>query len=184
MYRGRKPDSDAMQDAKGRPGKRRRATLPASSTVASSTIQPSGKLKQPALHIWRALAPDLERLNFLRPTDAQAFSRYCQTVARYWQVSADLDTEGETYTTDSAHGSMKRINPLFIIQERLARRLTELEDRFGLTPAARQQIMLRLAQQQPSLPLTPGTAAQPSDQPAPPVPDAGPIGILGAAKLH
>jgi P27 family predicted phage terminase small subunit len=182
MYRGRKPDGDALQDAKGRPGKRRRATPPASSTVAATTIQPSSKLKQSALHVWRALAPELERLNFLRPTDANAFSRYCQTVARYWQVSEDLDREGETYTTDSAHGSMKRINPLFIIQERLSRRLTELEDRFGLTPAARQQIMLRLAQQQPSLPLAPGAAATPTDPPPPT--DAGPIGILGTTTRH
>lgn len=183
MYRGRKPDPDALQDAKGRPGKRRRAAPIASSTVAATTIQPSGKLKRSALHVWSTLAPELERLNFLRPTDANAFSRYCQTVARYWEVSADLDTEGETYTTDSAHGSMKRINPLFIIQERLSRRLTEMEDRFGLTPAARQQIMLRLAQQQPSLSLAPGVAAT-TEAPTTPAPEAGPIGILGTATTR
>jgi P27 family predicted phage terminase small subunit len=184
MIRGRKPDTDEVQDAKGRPGKRARATKPAmSSTASGSAVQPSGKLSRPALHIWRSLAPDLEQMNFLRPTDATAFSRYCQTVAKYWDVSQELDTEGEVYWTETVHGKMKRINPLFLIQERLSRRLTDLEDRFGLSPASRQQIMIRLAAQQPQLPLTPPPT--PGASPSPTAPDSGPIGFLSPpANLH
>jgi len=180
MFRGRKPDAPEMQEAKGRPGKRRRPAAPAASTVASSAVQPTSKLGRSALHVWTKLAPELERMNFLRGTDSNAFARYCQTVAKYWEVSAELDRDGEVYWTETVHGKMKRINPLFLIQERLSRRLIELEDRFGLSPAARQQIMMRLAQQQPQLPLRPQGEAEPTTPP----PDAGPIGILGSPKLH
>jgi P27 family predicted phage terminase small subunit len=186
MIRGRKPDTDDVQNAKGRPGKRRRATPPfVASTVGATAVQPSSKLSRPALHIWRTLAPDLEQMNFLRATDSAAFSRYCQTLAKYWEISHELDREGVVYLTESAHGSMKRVNPLFLVQERLSRRLTEFEDRFGLTPAARQQILIRLAAQQPSLPLstTPkpeASAAQPS------APESGPIGLLNSpgSQIH
>lgn len=180
MIRGRKPDTDEVQDAKGRPGKRRRSALPATtSTVSASSVQPSSKLSRPALAIWRTLAPDLEQMNFLRATDSPAFSRYCQTLAKYWEISTELDRDGVVYLTESAHGSMKRVNPLFLVQERLSRRLTEFEDRFGLTPAARQQIMIRLAASQPSLPLArPGDTQVPASQP--PAPETGPIGLLNA----
>ena len=182
MIRGRKPDTDEVQNAKGRPGKRRRPAPPAPSSVASTTVQPNSRLTQSALHIWRTLAPDLEQMNFLRATDSPAFSRYCQTLAKYWEISTELDSEGVVYLTESAHGSMKRVNPLFLVQERLSRRLTEFEDRFGLSPAARQQIMIRLAQQQPQLPLA--KSAQPdSAQPPAQVPSSGPIGLLNKPPL-
>lgn len=183
MIRGRKPDTDEVQDAKGRPGKRRRAAPPAAASAVSGTaVQPSSKLSRPALHIWRVLAPDLEQMNFLRATDSPAFSRYCQTLAKYWEISTELDREGVVYLTESAHGSMKRVNPLFLVQERLSRRLTEFEDRFGLSPASRQQIMVRLAQQQPQLPL--GATPPTSDQPPAAMPaDTGPIGLLNPPTL-
>lgn len=114
-------------------------------------------------------------MNFVRPTDAQAFTRYCASVAQYWEVSTKLETEGLTYETTSLHGSMTRLNPLFLVQERLVRRLVDLEDRFGLNPAARQSIMLRLAQGQAQLPLS-----MPEQHPQ--AESDTPIGMLSTAR--
>jgi P27 family predicted phage terminase small subunit len=153
---------------------------------AAGTVKPPGGMSAPSLVVWRQIAPELERMNFLRQTDCQAFARYCDALSRFWAVSQKLRKAGTTYWTDSAHGKMQRINPLFIVEERLAKRLTDLEDRFGLTPAARQQIMLRLAQGQGQLPFNPpaGSPGQP-DTPAPPgAPPESPIGLLAGAKLH
>ncbi len=162
-----------LKRAKGNPGKR---ALPLVADAPGGAIRPLAKLRPAAISVWHQLAPELERLNFLRATDRQAFGRYCDTLAHYWEVTTALrKAGGDTYETESLHGKMLRVHPLFLVQERLFRRLTELEDRFGLSPAARQSIMLRLAQAQPMLPFDakPG-APQPAASP-----DAqSPIGLL------
>lgn len=148
---GRRPDPAGLQELKGNPGKRRKAAaLP---PAQAGTIAPPAKLTGASRDVWERLAPELVRMNFLRQTDAQAFARWCDAVVRYWKVSEELRKTGETYTSTSAHGELQRINPLFVVEERLAKRLESLEDRFGLNPAARQTIMLRLSQTQPQLPL-------------------------------
>jgi P27 family predicted phage terminase small subunit len=185
---GRRPDPAALQEAKGNPGKRRKSpelpNLPAGSIPAPSRLNSDG------LRVWEQIAPELQRMNFLRGTDANAFARYCDAVVRFWRITEKLRDEGETYTSKSAHGELQRINPLFVIEERLAKRLESLEDRFGLNPAARQQIMLRLAQHQPQLPFGPaksaeGEAETPSQPPGADPLSASPIGLLNPpARLN
>lgn len=150
------------------------ASLPA----AVGNVRPHPKLRAPALEIWKQVAPELERLNLLRPSDGHAFSRYCETLVSYWEITSKLRMIGTTYETDSAHGKMRRISPEFAVQERLFNRLTAMEDRFGLNPASRQQIMLKLLGGQGHLPL--GAPVPAADQPvATDVPPAGnPIGLL------
>lgn len=182
MPRGRKPDAPGLQELKGNPGKRKRvASAPGVvETTPSGALKPLSLLTTTAKAVWQSVGPDLERMGFLRPTDRNAFARYCDAVARYWAISKQLRMEGQTYTSTSAHGDLRRVNPLFLIEERLAKRLEGLEDRFGLTPATRQQIMMRLAQQQPQLPFKPKADAET----AAPAPVESPIGLLGPATRH
>jgi P27 family predicted phage terminase small subunit len=188
MARGPLPEPDALKAAKGNPGKRKLAATAPSAVVTKGT-KPPHQLNAAALAVWRQIAPELERMNFLRSTDRHAFARYCDTLARFWDVRKKLGGGKVTYWTDSAHGKMQRVNPLFLVEERLAKRLTDLEDRFGLSPASRQQIMLRLAANTPQLPFdqprpaqgVPGPDGDPAAAQAPP---ESPIGILGNAKLH
>ena len=187
MPRGRKPDPPGLQAIKGDPRKQKRQTAGAHGSPdlgAGGSLKPLSKLTPAAQAVWRELGPELERLNFLRPTDRNAFARYCDAVVRYWDVSKSLRKEGQTYTSTSQHGELRRVNPLFLIEERLAKRLEGLEDRFGLTPATRQQIMARLASAQHTLPLGGGGGA--SDQPPEPpeAPADSPVGFLGAATRH
>ncbi len=175
MTRGRRPDPEGLQDIKGNPGKRKRPAAPVVPEASGAILKPIGKVTPAAVAVWRSLAPELERMNILRTTDRLAFSRYCQDVVTYWDIAAKLRREGHTYLTETVHGKMKRINPLFLIEERLGNRLTALEDRFGLSPQTRQQLLLRLAGQPTQLPLALTPAAE---GPAPP--PSGPIGILSA----
>jgi P27 family predicted phage terminase small subunit len=115
-------------------------------------VRPLAKLTPAAAAIWRELGAELHRMNVLRESDRQAFARYCADVVEYWNVSAKLRKEGHTYTVTSAHGTYNRLNPLLMVQDRLATRLDRMDDRFGLTPASRQALMVRLASKQPDLP--------------------------------
>jgi len=174
---GRRPDPAAVQDAKGNPGKRARRT--AAPLPDGPGARPHANLRPTALKIWGEIAPELERMNLLRRTDGAAFSRYCETLAAYWEITAKVQKIGATYETESAHGKMRRISPEFAAQERLFNRLIQLEDRFGLSPASRQQILLRAAgAPQGSLPLGQPKSAQDPEAPAEPAVPASPIGLL------
>ena len=155
MKTGRRPQPTEVKKARGNPGRRRLSSDDASSAQPGfAAIAPPSQLRQAGVTVWKQIAPELANMNLLRPSDRHAFGRYCESLGHFWDVTRRLHKEGDTYTSESAHGTLKRINPLFLLQERLAKRLEGLEDRFGLSPAARQQILARFAAHQPSLPLS------------------------------
>lgn len=105
--------------------------------------------------VWENVAGELWRLKFLRATDIEPFARYCETVALYWETREKLKAEGAVIFTSSAHvENMPRTNPRFSQLVRLEYQLESLEDRFGLNPRARQQILIGLAARAIDLPLT------------------------------
>lgn len=130
-----------MKEAKGNPGRRRVVKEPESANAAP---MPKG-LSAAAKKVWAEMAPELQRMKFLRPTDAGAFARYCEHLTRWWALTRSLRKTGETYESTSQHGTLLRVRPEFLVRERLEKRMEALEDRFGLSPAARQQILQRLA---------------------------------------
>ena len=184
MPRGPAPQSPETKRAKGNPGRRPIAPPPVVAEPVGDA-KPDANLRPKARHVWNLLAPELGRLNVLRSTDSFALSRYCEDVAKYWEVTQKLRTLGDTYEVNSNHGKYTRINPLFAIQERLVARLIAVEDRFGLNPQARQAIVVRAAQiaSQGTLPFGPNEPDTPG-APPPPVADDTPIGFLGAPTRH
>lgn len=103
-------------------------------------------LTETGKEVWRRLAPDLRQLKFLRRTDGAAFARYCDLYADWIDVVtrlrrlAELETRPDgamVYETDSAHGMMRRVEPLFKEKLALNKELVRLEQDFGLNPAAR-----------------------------------------------
>lgn len=181
--RGRRPEPAEVKAAKGNPGKRRVGAAP--DTLEPLGLKPPRELDAAGRAMWNAMAPELDRNKFMRATDRQAFARYCDTLARYWEASSKLRKGGKktgvVYETTSAHGSLLRLNPWFHVQERLSRRLTELEDRFGLNPMARQQILLRLASAGPQGQLPLGSPDEPAADGQQVDPRQSPIGILGGS---
>ncbi|CCG42173.1 phage terminase small subunit P27 family [Magnetospirillum molischianum] len=185
MARGRKADPAAVKEAKGNPGRRKTAAVADVSADLHTGAPP--ELSPGARKIWDALAPELARMKFLRETDRAAFARYCVYTAQWWDLTTSIAELGETYETVSAHGTMQRINPKFAVRERIENRLEALEDRFGLNPASRQQILQRMAGITPPPP--PGglfdrgqdgaSSSEQAPQPAP-----SPIGLLGSHLLN
>jgi P27 family predicted phage terminase small subunit len=188
MTRGRRPEPEAVQEAKGNPGRRKRASVKPTDNPADPVPVELGLhlkdgvpeiLSEEGAVMWRKLAPDLVRMNFLRPSDYMAFARYCEYMVLWWDITRRIKSPmkkrgsnpegaGVVYETNSNHGKMLRVNPLFVVRERIENRLTAFEDRFGLTPAARMQMVQRMAGQVPAGDLfTPAAGEVDSDSPPP-----------------
>lgn len=174
MARGRKAELDEVKRAKGNPGRRPLAKpqdgpppLPPVKDQAPRTLSTEGR------KVWGELAPHLARMQFLRATDQAGLARYAENLAGWWKLERKLRREAVVYWTESKHGKIKRINPLFTVQNALEKRLIALEDRLGLSPRARQEILRSLAAQAPQLP---GMAVEESP-PAEELPPS-PLGML------
>ncbi len=188
--RGRKPKPAELKALQGNPGKRAQPAPPAEPDPEPPAQPPETASTAPkhlsdaAARVWATLAPHLTRLKFLRVTDQEAFARYCEHIARYWHLTRALATTGETYETETKHGRMRRINPEFLVRDRIERQLESLEDRFGMSPRARQQILQQMAAATPALPFgdPPGREAEHAPEP----PSPSPVGVLnsGTTSVH
>ncbi len=105
-----------------------------------AAIEAPAWLNANGLEVWHKLAPRLASMRILQHIDADAFGRYCQNFGRWVKLQKRLDTEGETYASDSPHGSYIRANPAFMIADRLDRALERAEAAFALNPADRQRL--------------------------------------------
>lgn len=193
MARGRKPDSAAVKRAKGNPGRRPVQDTPEESeadTAGEAEAQPVESsapafLEGKPRELWDLIAPDLIRLRFVKATDFNAFARYCVNLTLYADVQRKVQDGDLEYETESRHGKMRRETPSFRAMLRLDKVLTEAEDRFGLNPVARQQLLLRMASTPAGLPLDNPNAPKGDDDPAakdaPEMP-ASPIGLLGRSQ--
>lgn len=197
MARGRRPAPGGVADQRKpvRSKREPKKALPAEAAAPvadrgpkpeASTLDPPTWLKAEALDVWNAMAPRLIGLRLLSLADVETFGRYCRNFARWLKLQAELDKDGVTYESESAHGKLKRVNPAFMAADRLERMLLAGDDRFGLNPAERQRIMMARANR-PSTddplgvgapaPRREGDPAASASQAAEP-PKASPIGAL------
>lgn len=186
MTRGPKPDPAAVREQKEpiRSPHRQRTAAPEISTPQGG-LQPPAWLKKEGLKIWNRLAPTLRAAKLLTQADVETFGRYCRNFARWLKMQKEVDKEGEAYESESQWGKLKRVNPSFLIADRIERQLLAMEDRFGLNPAERQRIFIARAAGAPADLFTPAqaiagkrpddAAAQPT---APAEPEQGPVGFL------
>lgn len=188
MRPGPKPQSAAEREQK-EPIRSKQSKRSATPEVAAAIdgLQPPKWLKKEGLRIWQRLAPPLRDRRLLTQADAETFARYCRNFARWLKMQAELDKAGETYESESAHGKLKRVNPAFLIADRVERQLLAIEDRFGLNPAERQRIFAARAAgagapgdlfgnlPQPSEHRAGDPAAEPAQAAEP---EQGPVGFL------
>ena len=178
MARGRKAQPAELAAAKGNPGKRAIRTagvVDAPEIADGAPAELSGEGKK----VWARLRPHLAAMKLLRATDQPVFARYCDALGDYWKATRTLRKRGMVYEAPMTNGGkMRRLDPLFHVQERLHKRLVEMEDRLGLSPRARQEILHRLSQAAapaPALPLDrPGDHATAGELSA----ERGPVGFL------
>ena len=102
--------------------------------------------------VWMRVAADLSKAGRLKPTDREALARYCDLVGQYWHISQTIREEGETLLVptvakgaDGTSGMMRRRHPLLTEQRAIAQGLKDLEDRFGMSPLARANLVSKLA---------------------------------------
>lgn len=86
---------------------------------------------------WAKIAPGLRAQGLLCEAEEFALARYCDTLERWHTVRARVNARNETYTTESKHGKLERINPDFKVLGELESWLTTFEDRFALSPMMR-----------------------------------------------
>jgi len=185
MARGPKPKSQAVRDQTNPVRSKRNPVLAATAIqgVVIGGVKAPDWLTADGLKIWNDRAEVLVQAKLLTEADTAAFARYCRNFARWLKAVAQLDKEGETYESESAHGKLRRAHPAFLIADRLERQLLAAEDRFGLNPAERQRIMAARMNTGASGDLFPAPkreddpAAKPT-QAAKPAPSAGPVGFL------
>lgn len=138
---GPKPKPAELAELQGNPGHRPIAKGP------ELPLQPPADQTAPewlgaeARVIWGWFAPKVRGLGWFKATDVPAFGRYCEHLATWLRLKERVAGKGESYTTTSNHGTMERLNPDFVAMLRVEEKLVALEDRFGLTPSARQQLM-------------------------------------------
>ena len=178
---GPKPKLPEIAEKQGNPGHRPIVKAPSDGSASEIGAPPVDAtvpdwLDEGGRAIWLAYMPRLKTMGYMKDTDRLAFARLCDHTARWMRLRLKVNDRGESYTTESRHGKMERINPDFAAMLRLEEKMVQLEDRFGLTPSARQQILARLAD--PSdLPL-----AIPSHDAAPQS-TASPVGMLAPNRI-
>ncbi len=180
MARGRKSQPAAVKEAKGNPGKR--PTPKAEDTVPEHPdAVPAWLTDREAQRVWKYLSHALRKINLLKATDQVAFGRYCYYVGLWIKETKVLKGKPLTYTTTSKHvGKMQRLNQSLVVVLRLEQTMIKLEEQLGLTPAARQGLLQRLAAQ-PPLPL-PEPEPQSAGMQA--TSKSSPVGGLRPGNLH
>lgn len=185
MPPGPKPQSAAEREQK-EPVRSRHTARPALPEAPVGGVHPPVWLKKEGLKIWNRLAPPLRQAKLLSQSDAETFGRYCRNFARWLKMQKAIDKEGEAYESESQWGKLKRVNPSFLIADRIERQLLAVEDRFGLNPAERQRIFAARAAATTSTglfgdaPTVPDRRdGDPAAQPTQPAsPEQGPVGFL------
>ena len=162
----RRASDPAVKEARGNPGRRPIAAAQARPDLASDARAPAW-LKGEARAIWNRLSPELTQVKLLARLDELTFGRYCVYFAQWQTAMAAVEVEGLVETTSSDHVTMTRLNKNLHAAILLDKRLTDLEDRFGLNPAKRQAIFAQRAAAGASLP-----GELPLDAPSPGSDDA------------
>ncbi len=199
MVRGRKPDPEGIQAIKGNPGRRRKAAAPAADQAKApepkssagkmpSWLETRKRVQTAAAKrateltgtVWGFLQPELSRLNLLKATDDPALARFCRYMAEWILYTEVIDKEGAYYVTKSPHvEDLRRPHPAFNARKVVEQALKELGSELGLSPAARQRLLMQLANggfggEAPR-------AALPGELPMPQTPQS-PIGMLGSGQ--
>lgn len=174
MGRGRKGAPAEIAAAKGNPGRRPRAKVPAEPVVSAGGLVSPLPLNADESAMWRVVVSHMEALNLIRPSDAVSVARYACYLVDWIKHRQQIDREGATNLVKSNHNpeGLIRKHPLLDLLNSLESRLIALEDRYGLSPRSRQELLLQVSRGVPSQNDLYQPAANPAES------SDGPLGIL------
>jgi P27 family predicted phage terminase small subunit len=153
--RGRPRKSPSLQAAQGYPGKRKTETKAAlAETKGQDQVtvnpNPSGLPDPPEFlgpvgqAVWRNSVIDMTARHVLKQSDHLALGRYCMNYQRWLALLRDIGDE-PTYVTTTPHGQMIRKKPQFAMLKDIESDLRAWEDRAGLNPRFRVDLVGKLA---------------------------------------
>ena len=168
-----------------------KVVAPAAPQSAANGVRPAPAwLTGRGLELFGELSPALRQAKLLTQVDETAFARYCRNLADWLKLRGELDAEGFTYDAESYGNAkdadkttvLRRLDPRFLVSDRLERQLLAAEDRFGLNPSERQRIMVARSNTGYSGDLFSAAAADAANpaQPSQPQAEADPV----AGFLH
>ncbi len=202
MSRGRRAIPDEVKALRGNPGKRRLALKHAAKgeKTQTSDVLPRSVLAIPEFltqererEIFRKVVEDYLQRRVARAPDLTAYARWATYVHRWWICKEGLDGKATWIRTSSKHiEDMPRRHPMFKDMLDLERVLQALEDRLGLNPTARQNIIRGLSAMPAALgglfgdePSSDGDKPQETDaQLMPEAPTVSALGFLQTGKPH
>lgn len=149
MSRGRRAQPDEVKALKGNPGKRKLALESAS----KGEVRPRAAVAEPPeflthereRSIFVRIVDDYLQRRIARSVDVTAYARWASYVHRWVSCKEQLEGKTTWYKVESKHGTRLARNPLFKDMLDLERVLQSLEDRLGLNPVARQNIIRGLS---------------------------------------
>lgn len=197
MARGRRALPDEVKALKGNPGKRRLA-LKSATGDAAKVEAPRVNLAIPEFlthererEIFRKIVDEYLQRRIARASDLPVYARWASYVHRWIDCKEQLEGKPTWFESKSKHGDLLRRHPVFKDMLDLERVLQSLEDRLGLNPVARQNIIRGLSAMPAALGGLFGDEAadkskpDASDVPADTAPPASPLGFLqSAGKPH
>ena len=135
--RGPRPTPTKLKILRGNPGNRPINTSEPQPAI-DGVVMPT-HLCEVASARWRELLPMLQAVKVMTRADVEALARYCDTYEWWLATRAKLKKEGDTYPILNDKGEIKYIaqRPEVSIAHKLAVQLRQLEQDFGLNPAAR-----------------------------------------------
>jgi len=135
--------------------------------------------------LYRRVTEELGPRRLARLTDINEIARYASYLTRWVDDKLALDGKQTWWVSESKHGKLLRRHPIFKDMLDLERVLQSLEDRLGLNPLARQNLIRGLAAMPRPLDLFDDTLEEPDgrsgealpEQPEDPLPQS-PVGFL------
>jgi P27 family predicted phage terminase small subunit len=149
MGRGRRAVPDEIKALKGNPGKRKLAFNP-NNDQPSAKEKPTLAIPEFLVHerereIFRRVVEDYLQRRIARSPDLTAYARWASYLHRWIKCKEELEGKSAWYKSSSKHGDMFRRHPLFKDMIDIERLLQSLEDRLGLNPTSRQNIIRGLS---------------------------------------
>lgn len=199
MPRGRRAIPDEVKALKGNPGKRRLALQSASGETTKAEAPrlglaiPEFLTEDRERDIFRKVIDEYLQRRIARAPDLIAYARWASYVHRWIGCKESLEGKATWFKSSSKHGELLRRHPIFKDMLDLERVLQSLEDRLGLNPVARQNIMRGLSAMPAALGGLFGEEQAPeterpqpqAEAPQPESPVMSPLGFLqSAGKPH
>lgn len=148
MTRGRKAQPEEIKELRGNPGKRRLVALEAAKKQQRVAPAPPPRIETPEwlkgqreAAIFRIVVDEYQQNRIARSTDIHAYGRWAHYMARWIDAKEQLGDTSSFYQIESNHGKRLALHPLLVVMFRCEAEITKQEDRLGLNPAARQNII-------------------------------------------